>query len=62
MNGPSEPPSRLSKERERELTIDTMASWALDGMQPDPETIAAINAYLTGQITREEFIRKSTAH
>jgi hypothetical protein len=52
----------LTKEQERELVIDTMASWALEAMQPDPETIADINAYLAGQLSREEFVRKSTAH
>jgi hypothetical protein len=35
-----------------------MASWALEGMEPDRETIADINAYLEGRLTREEFIRK----
>jgi hypothetical protein len=34
----------LTKEQERELIIDTMASWALEGMEPDRETIADINA------------------
>lgn len=52
----------LSKERERELTIDTMASWALEGMEPDAETIADINEYLAGRLSREDFIRKSTTH
>jgi hypothetical protein len=52
----------LTKQQERELVIDTMASWALEGMEPDPETIADINSYLAGQLSRDEFIRKSTAH
>jgi Antitoxin VbhA len=49
----------LTKDQKRELTIDTMASWALEGMEPDRETIDDINAYLDGRMTREEFVQKS---
>ncbi|MCG2622995.1 antitoxin VbhA family protein [Arthrobacter sp. I2-34] len=48
----------LSSEQKRELTIDTMASWALDGMQPDRETVEDINAYLDGHKTLHELIEK----
>ncbi len=51
----------LSKEQRRELSIDTMASWALEGMEPDRETVEDINAFIDGRMTREEFIAKSKA-
>ncbi|WP_166785349.1 MULTISPECIES: antitoxin VbhA family protein [unclassified Cryobacterium] len=52
----------LTNDQKRELTIDTMASWALDGMEPDRETVEDINSYLDGRMTLEEFIEKSKAH
>lgn len=48
-------------DRRRELTIDTMASWALEGMEPDREMVEVINAVLNGQMTTEEFIEKAKA-
>ncbi|MDJ0356060.1 antitoxin VbhA family protein [Paenarthrobacter sp. PH39-S1] len=48
----------LSPERKRELTIDTMASWALEGMQPTRQTVENINAYLRGEVTMDEYLRK----
>lgn len=51
----------LSSQQRRELTIDTMASWALEGMEPDRETVGAINAYLDGRMTLEELIAKAVA-
>lgn len=51
----------LTNDQKRELTIDTMASWALEGMAPDCETVEDINSYLDGRMTLEEFIEKSKA-
>lgn len=51
----------LSSQQKRGLTIDTMASWALEGMEPDRETVADINSYLDGGMTLKEFIEKSKA-
>ena len=51
----------LIKEQKRELTIDTMASWALDGLLPDRQTVKDINAYVEGEMTLEELIEKSKA-
>jgi hypothetical protein len=48
----------LSPERKRELTIETMASWALEGMEPDRQTVEDINAYLRGEVTMDEYLRK----
>lgn len=49
----------LTDQQKRELTIDTMASWALEGMKPDRATVDDINAYLSGDMTRDEFVQKS---
>lgn len=35
----------LSPERKRELTIDTRASWALEGMEPTREIVENNNAF-----------------
>jgi hypothetical protein len=48
----------LTPEQKRELTIDTMASWALDGLHPTPEIVERINAYLRGEVTMDEYLRK----
>lgn len=48
----------LTLEQKLELTIDTMASWALEGMQPTPQAVENINAYLRGEVTMEEYLRK----
>ncbi|MEC5193304.1 MULTISPECIES: antitoxin VbhA family protein [unclassified Arthrobacter] len=48
----------LTPEQKRELTIDTMASWALDGLHPTRETVENINAYLRGEFTMDEYLRK----
>jgi hypothetical protein len=48
----------LSPERKRELTIDVMASWALDGLELDPQAVERINAYLRGEVTMEEYLGK----
>lgn len=49
----------LTDQRTRELTIDTMASWALEGMEPDRETVEDINSFLAHRMTLDEFIKKS---
>jgi hypothetical protein len=49
----------LRPEHKRELAIDSMASWALEGMEPDRETVEDINAYVDGRITLAESIEKS---
>lgn len=54
-------PGVLTDKQKRELTIDTMASWALEGLEPDPDTVEDINSYLNGSMTLHEFIEKSKA-
>jgi hypothetical protein len=48
----------LTPEQKRELTIDTMASWALDGLHPTRETVEDINAFVSGDVTMDEYLRK----
>lgn len=50
-----------TRQQKRELAIDTMASWALSGMEPSRETVEDINAYIDGEMTLEEIIEKSKA-
>ena len=55
----AEPADRvLTPEQKRELTIDIMASWALDGLHPTRETVENINAFLASGLTASEYIQK----
>jgi len=54
-----EQPDRvLTPKQLRELTIDTMASWALDGMYPTRETVESINEFLASGLTAGQYIEK----
>jgi hypothetical protein len=56
---PEEQPDRvLTPEQKRELTIDTMASWALDGLHPTRETVESINEFLASGLTASQYIQK----
>lgn len=48
----------LTTEQLRELTVDTMASWALERMEPDRQTIEEINASLRSGLSASEYLRK----
>lgn len=48
----------LAPEQQRELTIDTMASWALDGLYPTRETVASIHEFLASGLTASQYIQK----
>lgn len=55
----AEQPDRiLTAEQKRELTIDTMASWALSGLQPNRAILENINAFLNGDMTESEYLQK----
>lgn len=57
--GPEDQPFRvLTPEQKRELTIDTMASWALDGLHPARETVESINEFLASGLTAGQYIEK----
>ncbi|QZY52255.1 antitoxin VbhA family protein [Leucobacter tenebrionis] len=51
----------LTKEQRRELAIDTMASWALEGMEPSPEAVGRISAFVEGDLSLDEFIAEAKA-
>jgi len=48
----------LTPEQKRELTIDTMASWALDGLYPTRDTVESINEFLASGLTAGQYIEK----
>lgn len=48
-----------NKAIDRDLAIDTMASWALEGMKPSPRTLTDIHELVDGSITPEEFRRRT---
>ncbi|MCW2163378.1 hypothetical protein B0I12_000504 [Microbacterium hydrothermale] len=50
-----------SEEDRRELAIDTMASWALEGMHPSAETLVDIAAVVDGSVTTDEMIARVKA-
>lgn len=45
----------------RRLAEETMASWALEGMEPSPEAISRIRAFVNNELTRDEFIAAAKA-
>lgn len=49
----TEPPPR------RDLIEDTMASWALEGMEPTASTLEDLQAVADGRMTLEEFHHKT---
>lgn len=51
----------LTKDQKRELTIDTMASWAIKGMETDRHTVRDIKANVEGEVTFDEGIGKARA-
>jgi len=50
--------TQLTREQLHELAIDTMASWALEGMEPTPQTVQEISDLINGKVTLDEFIAK----
>lgn len=55
----TELPNRvLTPAQKRELTIDTMASWAISGLEPDREIVEDINTFLNSGMTASEYLQK----
>lgn len=46
-------------DRIRELVIDTMASWALDGLYPTKAILRDIEANLNGELSDEEILERA---
>ena len=42
--------------RRHDLVTDTMASWALEGLEPDPAVQKRVQSYVDGDATIEELI------
>ena len=55
-------PLEHAQQDRRQSTIDTMASWELEGMVPTPEVLARIRAYVNGDVTLEDAIARAKAH
>lgn len=51
----------LGNEHKRELVIDTMASWALEGMEPRREALEGIREFVSGAVTVDEAIERVKA-
>lgn len=51
----------LTDQQKRELTIDTMASWALEGMEPESEALDRIRSFVSGSVSLDEAITRAKA-
>lgn len=45
--------------QQRELVLDTMGSWALEGMKPTSEALDRIRAFADGHISVEDAIKQA---
>lgn len=61
VSGSAHSPVVRSAHDRRELAIDTMASWALEGMQPSAEALADIAVIVEGSVTTDEMIARVKA-
>jgi hypothetical protein len=55
------PASDANVDERRESSIDIMASWALEGMEPTPDVRGRIRAYVEGKMTTAEYIAEARA-
>ncbi|KJL48177.1 hypothetical protein RS84_01808 [Microbacterium hydrocarbonoxydans] len=49
----------LSNQQKRDLTVDTMGSWALEGMKPEPDTLDRLRSFVIGAVTLDEAIDRA---
>lgn len=47
-----------SRDARRDLVIETMASWALENIEPTREMIDDLNLYVDGKISTSDIIAK----
>lgn len=47
------------RERRRALAIDTMASWAMEGLEPDERSLDAIRGYVEGNLSIEDLLERA---
>jgi hypothetical protein len=57
----STPEQDAAQHERRESMTDIMASWALEGMKPEPEILARARTYVDGEITLDEAIARAKA-
>jgi len=50
------PERELTEQERRDLMIDTVGSWALEGMQPNDLAIELGRRYIAGEITASEIV------
>ena len=48
-------------QQKRDLVIDTMASWALEGMEPTREALEGIREFVNSDVTVDEAIARVKA-
>lgn len=58
MSQSDQQPERIDSEHLRQISIDTMGSWALEGMSPQSDFVEDLNAYFDGEITADEFLKR----
>ena len=58
---PHDPVQDPAREHRRDLAIDTMASWSMEGMEPTEDGLNDIRAYVDGSVTIDELIAKHKA-
>jgi len=51
--------NRPHSSQQRELVLDTMGSWALEGMKPTSEALDRIRAFADGHISVEDAIKQA---
>lgn len=50
-----------AREGRRALAIDTMASWAMEGMEPDERSLDSIRGYVDGELTIADLLERARA-
>lgn len=46
--------------RRHDLVDDTVASWALEGLEPDPSLVGRVQSYVDGDMAIEELTEQAT--
>ena len=49
----------LNDQQKRDLIIDRMASWSLEGMEPEPEVLERIRSFAGGAVPIDEAIERA---
>ena len=47
------------RDEREQLVIDTMASWALDGLQPPPGFVDEVREWVEGRVTIDEWMERT---